>query len=120
MVGRPGSLFVVVVASSLAQDAATPRVAPQDEIVAGTPRSVRLAAEDPELEGHGPSRTLRFVADADGSIFLSATAVDPGVDPFLRVVDARGAIVAEDDNSGGGSSAYVRRHVHAGDEWRIV
>ncbi|MFO0982914.1 MAG: CHAT domain-containing tetratricopeptide repeat protein [Planctomycetota bacterium] len=90
----------------------------QDELVSGKPVVIQLAADNAALAGHGPSREFTYRAESDGVIYLSAFSRD--VDTFLHVESTEGEVLAEDDNSGGGKSAFKRMEVTDGAELWIT
>jgi hypothetical protein len=65
--------------------------------------TIELDKNSPVLEGIGLSREVTYECHFEGTLFLSVMA-DPGVDPYLRVEDQEGKIIAQDDDSGGGST----------------
>src|SRR5262245_16915005 len=92
----------------------------QDELVLGKEISIELTANDDMLEDHGPSHELVCRSPDDGTLFLWASSRER-VDPFLHVEDGEGNVIAEDDNSGGGTAALRQQRVRAGDElWVTV
>ncbi len=97
--------------------AASPASA-QQSLTSGESTTIRLSTDDPPLEGHGPARRLAFVVPTDGAIYVHAASEQ--LDPWLRIEDAAGSRLAEDDNSGGGTTAYLKRAVAAGEMLSIV
>ena len=67
---------------------------------------VHIAASDPVLQGHGPSKRVEHVAGFGGSLHMW-THVDHEIDTFLRVEDGNGRLLAEDDDSGGKPAPYL-------------
>ena len=69
-----------------------PRIGVGDSVTA------HLEATDQPLPGHGPSKRLIFYPTSDGVVTISLESHD--FDAFLRVENADGETVAEDDASG--------------------
>ncbi len=92
-------------------------VSPTHEPAAGAvPDSFRVSPADPlhrlaELEVGPEGVTIEWVADFAGTLHVRAESGT--VDPKLRV-QAGGRETIEDDDSGGGSTAYVELEVEAG------
>jgi CHAT domain-containing protein/tetratricopeptide (TPR) repeat protein len=74
--------------------------------------AVALRDEDPVLSGHGPSRTIEHTVESAGTLYLWTSAKE--LDGFLRIADSSGKTIAEDDNSGGGTTPFVALNVEAG------
>src|SRR5262245_65065149 len=66
--------------------------------------TIELDESSPVLEGVGSSRQIGYEAQFEGTLFLSVMA-EQGIDPLLRLEDADGGIIAQDDDSGGGKHA---------------
>jgi len=75
------------------------------------------AADEPAIEGHGPTGFAEYEVEFDGTLHVWTTSE---LDLFLQVDDAAGALtLASDDNSGGGTTPYVSLDVELGD-WLVV
>ena len=75
------------------------------------------AADEPAIEGHGPTGFAEYEVQFDGTLHVWATSE---LDLFLQVDDAAEArTLASDDNSGGGTTPYVSLDVERGD-WLVV
>ncbi|MEW6746900.1 MAG: CHAT domain-containing tetratricopeptide repeat protein [Planctomycetota bacterium] len=88
--------------------------AQDEELVSGQPRMIELSASDEPLEGRGPSREFYYAVKHGSVLYLSAASQE--IDPFLRVESVGGQLLAEDDNSGGGRTAFIRLQVSPGEE----
>ncbi len=87
---------------------------PFDRVVA-----IALSAADPTLEGHGPCQWLDYVAEFSGTLHVW-TKVEGAFDTFLRVEDGDGKLFAEDDDSGGVPTPYVKLEVEPGAKLSIA
>ncbi len=94
-----------------AQDAASP-------IEAGAPVQVVIGADAPGLAGHGRFVAFRHVSDFAGHLYVWARSEE--LDPFLRLAKPSGEPLAEDDDSGGGTTAALRLSVVPGQELRVL
>ena len=75
------------------------------------------AADEPAIEGHGPTGFAEYEVQFDCTLHVWATSE---LDLFLQVDDAAEArTLASDDNSGGGTTPYVSLDVERGD-WLVV
>src|SRR6187397_1879702 len=74
-------------------------------LLPGKASQFELAGSDSVLSGHGPWRTFDYELTLDGTLHVWASSKD--FDPILRVTNSVGALLAEDDDSGGGTTAYV-------------
>jgi len=75
------------------------------------------AADEPAIEGHGPTGFAEYEVQFDGTLHIWATSE---LDLFLQIDDAAEArTLASDDNSGGGTTPYVSLDVERGD-WLVV
>jgi len=75
------------------------------------------AADEPAIEGHGPTGFAEYEVEFDGTLHVWTTSE---LDLFLQVDDAAEArTLASDDNSGGGTTPYVSLDVARGD-WLVV
>lgn len=79
---------------------------------------VELTRDNPSLEGHGPSKVLHCATDFTGTLYV--WAVSEEVDPFLRITAADGALIAEDGDSGGGTTPCLLIPVESAEELRIT
>src|SRR5262245_29954162 len=95
----PRSLALAVSAAAFGPLASAQELVPNRAI------EIELTATDPVLEGHGPSRTFDYDVRLDGTLYVWAASAD--FDPILRVTSPDGKILAEDDDSGGGTTAFV-------------
>src|SRR5262245_58098510 len=75
---------------------------------------IELDEDSPALDGVGLSREITYACHFEGTLYLSAMA-EPGVDPFLCMETFDGERLAEDDDSGGGKHAFVKRAVTGGE-----
>ena len=75
-----------------------------------------LTAGAPPLEGHGPARWTSHEARFSGTLHIWAQS---DADLFLRVEDEGGALLGEDDDSGGGTTPYLELQVEPGTRLRI-
>lgn len=75
-------------------------------------RAVPLAASDAVLGGHGPSRSIEIAIEADGTLDLWAES--KALDPYLRVEDASGKRLAEDDDSARAKRPWIALEVAKG------
>jgi hypothetical protein len=71
---------------------------------------IEITATDPMLEGHGPSKRVDQVVEFSGTLHVW-TKVEGDLDTFLRVEDASGKPIAEDDDSGGKPTPYLKLEV---------
>ena len=78
---------------------------PMQELRPGEPLLFELRTDDALLDGHGHARAFPWTADFSGKAFVWVSSDD--VDPFLRIEDAAGNLVLEDDDRGGGTTAFV-------------
>ncbi|MFO0984484.1 MAG: tetratricopeptide repeat protein [Planctomycetota bacterium] len=76
--------------------------------------TIELGKDAPVLEGIGLSREITYECHFEGTLYLSVM-VDGGVDPYLRVEDQEGNLIAQDDDSGGGKHAFVKLEVKGGE-----
>jgi len=61
-----------------------------------------------------------FIPDRSGTWLIRTLPLyDESVDPFIRIYDAGGNIIAEDDNSGDGNQAEVKIELVAGEEYGL-
>lgn len=79
---------------------------------------IELDEDSPVLAGIGLSREITYEAHFEGTLYLSVMA-DAGVDPFLRVEDQEGKVIAQDDDLGGGKHAFVKLDVKGGETFVI-
>ena len=79
---------------------------------------VEITASDVEFESRGPCTSLAHVVGGAGQLFVWAES--EGLDPYLHVESADGKVRISDDDSGGGTTAWVRAVVEAGAELEIV
>ena len=95
------------------QDTAIPS-SPFDQVVA-----LELTAADESLvEGRGPARLVEYEVEFEGTLHVWTRSE---LDLFLRVEDAQdGELLGEDDDSGGGSTPYLRFEVSSGDVLAVV
>ena len=100
------SCSLLATALALSSPGSVQQLSPDETI------TLEVGPEDPELEGHGPSRTFEHEIGFAGVLYVWAASAE--LDPFLRVEDARGAWVTEDDDSGGGTSAQLAINVRPG------
>lgn len=80
--------------------------------------TIELDEDSPVIEGIGLSREIGYEAHFEGTLYLSAMA-EPGVDPFLRLETVDGERIGEDDDSGGGKHACLKREAQGGDAFII-
>src|SRR5262245_5288052 len=69
-----------------------------------------LAGQDSLQEGRGPCEWIEHEIEFSGVLHLWTVAAD-GVDTMLRVEEATGRLLAEDDDSGGMPTPYVKLKV---------
>jgi tetratricopeptide (TPR) repeat protein len=70
---------------------------------------LELLATAPPLGERGPSKTVTYEVKPTGPLVtVYVHAVSQDLDPFLRVEDGAGKLLGEDDNSGGGKTAFLR------------
>ena len=81
------------------------------------PILISLAPTDLILEGKGPSRSVDYTVHRDG--MLNVFAISAAFDPFLRIENDAGDRIAEDDNSGSGTSPFIALPVQANAHLRI-
>jgi len=75
------------------------------------------AADEPAIEGHGPTVLAEYEVEFDGALHVWTNSK---LDLFLRVDDASKARpLASDDDSGGGTTPYLELDVGKGD-WLMV
>jgi len=75
------------------------------------------ADDEPAIEGHGPTVFAEYEVEFEGALHVWATSE---LDLFLQVDDAAEARpLASDDNSGGGTTPFLRIDVEPGD-WLVV
>jgi hypothetical protein len=86
----------------LPRRSARPRALPS-----GIVSSLRISAGDPVLEGRGPSKRVEQVIGFTGTLHVW-TQVAGDVDTSLRLEDGDGRLLAEDDDSGGKPTPYVK------------
>jgi tetratricopeptide (TPR) repeat protein len=86
-------------------------------LVEGQRLDVDLRAQDPILEKHGHSRHCTF-RSTDRSLVCIWARSDT-IDPFLRIEDAAGGVLGEDEDSGGCKAAFVTIEAKAGQELNI-
>ncbi len=84
-------------------------------------RVVPLAidASDPRLEGHGGFERVEFMSESAGVLHLWTTQ-DDSLDLLLRIESSDGDTLAEDDDSGGGSTPFLAIEVAPGDRFFVV
>ena len=68
--------------------------------------NIRLAQNDGSVTGNfetaGDRDVLSLTVDAESNVTINATTVNAGeVDTFLRLYDASGNLIAQNDDSGG-------------------
>ncbi len=80
-------------------------IATPQELVPEKVMEIDLGASDPVLEGYGPSCTFEYEVTFDGTLCVWATSSTG--DPVLRILDSQAEPLAEDDDSGGGTTACV-------------
>ena len=78
---------------------------------------VEISSSDPLLEGHGHSRRFSFTS-TDRSVVHVWSRSDT-IDSFVRVEDASGKLLAEDEDSGGGKAAFVKIDSQRGQRFTI-
>ena len=83
---------------------------PNDRVV-----EVVLDAADPRLGAHGACERVALRAEWSGTLHVWTRGAD-GLDLCLRIEDAAGALVAEDEDGGGGTTPYARIEVVRGRE----
>jgi hypothetical protein len=88
------------------------------DLIAGKVLELKLLASDPVLPGQGPSRTFDHDVNSDGTLYVWAASED--CDPVLRVTDAAANSLAEDDDSGGGTTAFLDFEVTANERSPIT
>jgi len=97
----------------LAQDSGPSPSTPFDRVI----ELEITAADEPAIEGHGPTGFAEYEVQFNGTLHVWATSE---LDLFLQVDDAAAArALASDDNSGGGTTPYVALDVERGD-WLVV
>jgi CHAT domain-containing protein/tetratricopeptide (TPR) repeat protein len=79
---------------------------------------LEIRANDPILDGHGPSTRIRCETEFSGSLHIW-TSAPRDVDLFLRVEGDGGQLVVEDDSSGGGNTPYAMIAVGPGQRFSI-
>jgi len=91
---------------TLAQSDPAPVAAPELE------RTVALVldAGDPSLAGRGPAERIEHLAGFMGTLHVW-TRAEASFDLHLRVEDAQGQLLGEDDDAGGGNTPYLRLEV---------
>jgi CHAT domain-containing protein/Tfp pilus assembly protein PilF len=92
--------------------------APADTIRPGDTVRSSLAATDPVLAGHGPSRS--FVLDAKEAGPLTVALESHDFDAFLRLETAAGKLIAEADGGGIETNASVVIQARAGARYRVI
>ncbi len=92
------------------QDVPTSAPASFDRTVA-----IELGAEDPILAGHGPSQRIEHAVEFAGKLQIW-TAVEGDLDTCLRVEDAAGKLLMEDDDSGGKPTPHTLVEVEPGQQ----
>ena len=68
-------------------------------------RVIELGPGDAPLAERGPARAFAYRLGFDGSLFVWASSED--FDPILRVTGPNGELLGEDDDSGGGTTAFL-------------
>lgn len=87
--------------------------APWDRVV-----PLEIQANDPSLDGHGPSTHISCEAGFSGTLHIW-TSAPHDVDLFLRVEGDSGQLVVADDNSGGGNTPYAMLALETGQRFQI-
>ncbi len=97
-----------------AQASGAPPPSPLDEV-----HALELTADDPALiDGRGPTQLVELEIRFSGTLHLWTRSE---LDLFLQVVDPESfAILAEDDDSGGGNVPYLERTVEEGDRLAVL
>jgi tetratricopeptide (TPR) repeat protein len=90
------------------QDGSAAQACPYDRVV-----PLEITATDPVLEGHGPSKRIQYASEFSGTLHVW-TKVEGDLDTFLRVENASGTFLAEDDDSGGKPTPCVKLEVEPG------
>ncbi len=123
--------MLALLALLLPQDFAPYPPTPFDEVI-----PLEFDASDDLLEGHGRCERIECVAEFSGTLHVwtsvsardgaasgggvGATAADAGpFDLFLRIEDAKGDLVAENDD-GGGKTPYVKLEVESGRQFTVL
>ena len=99
-------LAVTLAASGIAQET---KQAEPDDLFPGEPETIELKP--------GESKTFTYIAEVDGesSIWAHSAILDVTLE-----ISAGGKVVGSDDDSGGGTSAHLKRLVQSEDELTIV
>ena len=74
------------------------------ELVPDTRVVLELSAGD-SLEGRGPARTFEYPVTFTGKLYVWAASSD--FDPLLSITDEEGQRLGQDDDSGGGTTAFL-------------
>jgi hypothetical protein len=107
-------LLLVTTWLVVVQEAPSPPSFPLDRVI-----SVEIAADDPILEGHGPSRRINYTAQFSG-ILHAWTMAEGDLDTCIRIEDANRELLAESAGSGRKSTPYVRLEVEPGKKLEIA
>jgi len=79
--------------------------------------AIELGAKDELFEERGRVSWVDYQARFDGTLFLWARA---NLDVFLHAEDSTGTVVGTDDNSGGGTAAYLELEVKKWEKFRFA
>ncbi|MFN0009169.1 MAG: CHAT domain-containing protein [Planctomycetota bacterium] len=80
---------------------------------------ITIDEQDSELAGHGRGERATYKAEFEGTLHLW-TKSEGELDPFLRIETPDGELVAEDGDSGGGKTPYLKLEVEPGRELMVI
>ena len=106
------AILVLILASALQEPPAAQETSPHTRVL-----SFELTLEHPPLEGQGPAKWIEHEIGFSGALHIWTRSE---VDLFLRVESGQGALLDEDDDSGGGKMPYLLLKVEPGDTLRVA